>query len=106
MKFASLFVSFFVVCFSYTYAQQPAYKDAKQPIAKRVADLLSRMTLEEKVAQLQTMHAGRPRLDDKLFNNTAKLDSLYKNGMGMITRPLMKPLSKPYRPATDCRTIW
>lgn len=84
MKFATLVVSFFVVCLSYTYAQQPAYKDARQPVAKRVSDLLSRMTLEEKVAQLQTMHAGRPRLDDKLFNNTAKLDSLYRNGMGMI----------------------
>jgi beta-glucosidase len=84
MKFATLVVSCLVVCFSYTYAQQPAYKDAKQPIAKRVADLLSRMTLEEKVAQLQTMHAGRPKLDDKLFNNTAKLDSLFKNGMGMM----------------------
>ncbi len=83
MKFVTLVISF-VVCLSYTYAQQPAYKDPKQPIAKRVADLLSRMTLEEKVAQLQTMHAGRPKLDDKLFSNTAKLDSLYKNGMGMI----------------------
>jgi beta-glucosidase len=84
MKFATLVVSFFVVCLHYTYAQQPVYKDPKQSIAKRVTDLLSRMTLEEKVAQLQTMHAGRPRLDDKLFTNTGKLDSLYKNGMGMI----------------------
>ena len=84
MKFVTLVVSFFVVCLSYSYAQQPVYKDARQPITKRVSDLLSRMTLEEKVAQLQTMHAGRPKLDDKLFNNTAKLDSLYKNGMGMI----------------------
>src|SRR4249920_1678043 len=34
-------------------AQQsaPAYKDAKRPVAERVADLLGRMTLEEKVAQ-------------------------------------------------------
>jgi beta-glucosidase len=84
MKFATLVFSCLICCFSHSYAQQPAYKDAKQPVAKRVADLLSRMTLEEKVAQLQTMHAGRPKLDDKLFNNTAKLDSLYKNGMGMI----------------------
>lgn len=84
MKFATLVILCFVVCFGYTYAQQPVYKDPKQPVSKRVTDLLSRMTLEEKVAQLQTMHAGRPKLDDKLFNNTGKLDSLYKNGMGMI----------------------
>ena len=30
-------------------AEQPLYKDAGQPIPKRVADLLGRMTLEEKV---------------------------------------------------------
>ncbi|THU39192.1 beta-glucosidase [Niastella caeni] len=84
MKFVTLVVSCLFCCHSFSYAQQPAYKDPKQPVAKRVADLLSRMTLEEKVAQLQTMHAGRPKLDDKLFNNTPKLDSLYKNGMGMI----------------------
>jgi beta-glucosidase len=30
----------------------PVYKDAKQPSVKRVKDLLSRMTLEEKAAQM------------------------------------------------------
>src|ERR1700685_1958887 len=29
------------------------YRDAKLPVERRIADLLSRMTLEEKVAQLQ-----------------------------------------------------
>ena len=33
-------------------ATKPAYKDASMPIAKRVEDLLSRMTIEEKVAQI------------------------------------------------------
>ena len=28
------------------------YKDSRQPVEKRVEDLLSRMTLEEKAAQL------------------------------------------------------
>lgn len=31
----------------------PPYKDARLPIPERVADLLSRMTLEEKVGQLR-----------------------------------------------------
>ena len=34
------------------FAQQAAYKDPKLPVEKRVADLLSKMTVEEKVAQL------------------------------------------------------
>jgi beta-glucosidase len=85
MKSGAIVLTCYFSLFSlFLIAQQPVYKDPKQPIAKRVSDLLSRMTLEEKVAQLQTMHAGRPKLDDKLFNNTGKLDSLYKNGMGMI----------------------
>ena len=33
-------------------ATKPAYKDASVPIANRVEDLLSRMTIEEKVAQI------------------------------------------------------
>ena len=32
--------------------KQPIYKDAKAPIEERVNDLVSRMTLEEKVQQL------------------------------------------------------
>ena len=35
--------------------QQPLYKDARQPVDRRVEDLLSRMTLDEKVAQLLTI---------------------------------------------------
>jgi beta-glucosidase len=43
---------------------QPAYRDPARPIPERVADLLARMTLEEKVAQLHGL--GRPvRLDDE-----------------------------------------
>jgi len=60
------------------------YKNSNLPVEERVADLLKRMTLEEKVAQLQSTHAGRPKLDDALFNNTKKLDSMYGNGAGMI----------------------
>lgn len=33
-------------------AQKPLYKDAGQPVEKRVEDLMQRMTLEEKVAQM------------------------------------------------------
>lgn len=60
------------------------YKISKKPIEIRVNDLLKLMTVEEKVAQLQSTHASRPRLDDKLFNNKKKMDSIYANGVGMI----------------------
>ncbi|KAA4235497.1 beta-glucosidase, partial [Bacteroides ovatus] len=37
----------------------PLYKDAKAPIEKRIDDLISRMTLEEKVLQLNQYTLGR-----------------------------------------------
>lgn len=80
--FLSLFLGSITI---YIHAQPAAdYKNPKIPVERRVADLLKRMTLEEKVAQLQSTHAGRPKLDDALFNNTKKLDSVYRNGAGMI----------------------
>ena len=47
-------------------AQQsmPVYKDARRPVAERVADLLGRMTLEEKVAQLTTRWTTLKPLQD------------------------------------------
>ncbi len=37
---------------SATHAQTPLYRDASAPVAQRVEDLLSRMTLEEKIGQM------------------------------------------------------
>ena len=36
----------------------PAYRDASQPVAKRVKDLLGRMTLEEKIGQMTQAERG------------------------------------------------
>ncbi|MFC4654778.1 hypothetical protein ACFO3I_07095 [Rheinheimera marina] len=40
----------------------PLYKDAKAPVAERVDDLLSRMTLDEKLAQLQSVWHQRRQM--------------------------------------------
>src|SRR5580698_3936840 len=71
------------------------YRDASLPVEQRVADLLSRMTLEEKVAQLQGAWENKsffsdPKMlfvDDKgnfLPENAA---TLLKNGIGEMSRP-------------------
>lgn len=49
-------------------AQKAIYKDAKQPIEARVNDLLSRMTLEEKILQVTQFTLGR----DLNPNNVAR----------------------------------
>ncbi len=42
-----------------THGRIPVYKDASRPVEERVGDLLSRMTLEEKVMQLNQYTLGR-----------------------------------------------
>jgi beta-glucosidase len=51
------------------FAQEtPLYKDPAAPLDKRVADLVSRMTLEEKVSQLMNDAPAVPRLDVPAYN--------------------------------------
>ncbi|WP_201026659.1 MULTISPECIES: glycoside hydrolase family 3 N-terminal domain-containing protein [Sphingobium] len=64
------------------------YKDASLPIETRVDDLLARMTLEEKVAQITTVWEGKVAIfDDKLQLDPAKLRSKFPNGLGHFARP-------------------
>ncbi|MCK4966211.1 hypothetical protein KAS50_04230, partial [bacterium] len=55
------FISILLICFLtmlcfpafvHSAGDKPAYLDSNQPIDKRVEDLLARMTLEEKVGQM------------------------------------------------------
>jgi len=69
-------------------SQAPAlapYKDAAQPTEARVADLLRRMSLEEKVAQLQGYRPKDPHVFDDRGNFTGGTDAavLY-NGAGSV----------------------
>ena len=71
-------------------AQQsaPAYKDAKRPVAERVADLLGRMTLEEKVAQLTTRWTTlKPLQDAEGTFVPAGAPPLLSQGLGQLARP-------------------
>ena len=49
------------------------YKDASAPVERRVDDLLSRMTLEEKVQQVSLDVLGRNANENNLGEVTAKL---------------------------------
>ena len=60
MKKVTLLLSVITITlFSGYKKENPLYKDAKQPIEKRIEDLLARMTLEEKVMQLNQYTLGR-----------------------------------------------
>ena len=49
-------------------AQQPVYLDPAQPIAKRVDDLISQLTLAEKASLMSTTAPAIPRLKVPVMN--------------------------------------
>lgn len=65
----------------------PVYKDARAPVDLRVADLLGRMTLEEKVAQMTALWATKADVMDGLDFAPAKASAAWPQGIGQITRP-------------------
>src|SRR5215467_12642540 len=69
-------------------AQQPAYRDARLPIERRVNDLLSRMTLEEKVAQMLCLWDEKKLITDANgFFSAARAPKWFRVGIGRIERP-------------------
>jgi beta-glucosidase len=76
-----------------TRAQQPDYKNPSLPIERRVADLLSRMTIEEKVAQMQTLWVRKPQqkrpngnFGDRGDFSPEEAAVVMKHGIGEIAR--------------------
>jgi len=67
----------------------PRYRDPRMPVDQRVADLLKRMTLPEKVAQLVAVNWEKNQLDDPKTRefSPALAEKLMPEGMGQITRP-------------------
>src|SRR2546425_181783 len=78
-----------------TAPEAPVYRDARAPVVQRVADLLSRMTLEEKVAQLEgtwqnpgfARDASQRIVDDEGAFVPEHAAVLLKYGLGEMSRP-------------------
>lgn len=69
-------------------ASRPLYKDPSQPVAVRVQDLLSRMTLEEKVAQMQALWENKGKVQNAKGDFSAKdAEANFPDGLGQIARP-------------------
>ncbi len=82
--FNSFFVPMFGALVFFASCGRSDYKDPATPVEERVQDLLSEMTLEEKVAQ--TLFYRKPDLlwDSSGNFNTGQAKSDLINGMGMI----------------------
>ena len=58
----------------FVMAQKPIYKESGQPVERRVTDLMKRMTLEEKVAQMcQYVGPGHIRETQKRFKGQKEM---------------------------------
>jgi beta-glucosidase-like glycosyl hydrolase len=79
-----------------TVPDDATYRDPRRPVAERVADLVARMTLDEKVAQLCSIwlmvdpERGEvaPAQFATLFGGDPDPERLLGQGVGEITRPL------------------
>ena len=80
-----------VLCFSSWASaaeRAPRYKDRRAPVSERVDDLLARMTLEEKIAQITTVWTTKLEMfDAKLRFDAAKASALHPHGIGQLGRP-------------------
>jgi beta-xylosidase len=87
------------------------WRDAGLPVAERVADLLGRMTLEEKAGQLTAYWAASagpgeevaPLPDD--FGEPPPLDEVVKSGLGQLTRVFGTAPVRPEEGAARLREL-
>jgi beta-glucosidase len=96
-------------------AEEPApYRDPKRPVAERVADLLGRMTLEEKVAQLVGVWQNKQFFPDgaALFVDGKKAfvperaAVLIPHGVGQMSRPSEKRGPREMAEFTNTMQKW
>ncbi len=83
----------------------PLYKDARAPLEQRVEDLLGRMTLEEKIAQITCIWNRKQEfLTPSGDFDAAKARQVFPAGIGQVARPSDlrgsgNPYEQPYRDA-------
>ena len=94
---------------TYTETSAEIWRDPAYPVAERVANLLARMTLEEKLAQLGSIWQGASGDDDgvapmqdQFSDELPPLDELIKNGMGQLTRVFG---TRPVSPMAGMRAL-
>ncbi len=105
-RLALVAVSLTLVDLAAADAHKPVYKDSTMPVDARVEDLLSRMTLAEKVAQMLSIWETKAGLfDAKRELDPVKIARNYPDGIGQFARPsdAIGPKSPRIEPGRDVR---
>ena len=80
-------------------ADKPLYKDPHAPVDARVSDLLSRMTLQEKIAQISCVWQRKSDIEDASGNfDPAKAGRAFPDGIGQVARPTDRVPLEPNDP--------
>jgi beta-glucosidase len=80
-QIAGLFLSLFFILLSVNAQRKDLYLDEKTPIHDRVMDLLSKLTIEEKISLLRATSPGIPRLDiPKYYYGNEALHGIIRPG--------------------------
>jgi beta-glucosidase len=93
------------------HQDQPLYKDPNAPLERRVEDLLSRMTLEEKIAQITCIWNRKQEILTPAGDfDPAKAKQIFPAGIGQVARPSDlrgrgSPFDHPYRNARETVTL-
>jgi beta-xylosidase len=85
------------------------WREPRRPVAERVADLIARMTVEEKVAQLYGVWVGMDASGEgvaphqhELAGEPVDWDRLIEHGLGQLTRPFG---TRPVDPLTGAASL-
>ncbi|MGH8199128.1 MAG: glycoside hydrolase family 3 N-terminal domain-containing protein [Steroidobacteraceae bacterium] len=71
-----------------TAADKPLYKNPHAAVAARVSDLLARMTVQEKIAQISCIWQRKGEVEDANGNfDPAKASRVFPYGIGQVARP-------------------
>jgi beta-glucosidase len=90
---------------------QPLYKDPNASVEQRVDDLLSRMTLEEKIAQITCIWNRKQEILTPSGDfDAAKAKQVFPAGIGQVARPSDirgsgSPYDHPFRNARETVTL-
>ena len=95
MKFTAIIVIlyFFIITPYYSQknnGQMLPYKNKNLAVDIRVSDLLGRMTLEEKISQMNMLSLNKLKIDDNNFVSLESLDSLFNGkSIGCLESPFI-----------------
>jgi beta-glucosidase len=106
IRFRATLLALIAMSFAVPHAQDGSrYRDPTVPVDARVAELLARMTLEEKVAQLLGIWVQKVKIQDAAGRFVpANAKALIGHGIGQISRPseIAGPAAgRPVRPPRD-----